>query len=83
MIAVWRKNIKAARDTMPLLTVLQERGKQGAHVRCFGKESKQCCTPLAAHAIAALQAWLEEPCRRDGFFRTCMAVASAPTASNI
>jgi integrase/recombinase XerD len=36
----------------------------GAHVRCTGKGRKERCTPLAAHARAALQSWLKEPPRR-------------------
>jgi len=38
---------------------------KGAHVRCLGKGRKERCTPLTAHAIAALQSWLKEPSRRE------------------
>jgi site-specific recombinase XerD len=37
---------------------------RGAHVRCFGKGRKERCTPLTMTAIAVLQTWLKEPCRR-------------------
>src|SRR5271166_1553500 len=36
----------------------------GAHVRCTGKGRKERCTPLAAYARTAIQAWLNEPARR-------------------
>jgi site-specific recombinase XerD len=36
---------------------------RGAHVRCLGKGRKERCTPLTAHAIVTLQAWLSEPSR--------------------
>lgn len=36
----------------------------GAHVRCNGKGRKERCTPLAAYARTAIQAWLNEPPRR-------------------
>ncbi|HET9642623.1 MAG TPA: tyrosine-type recombinase/integrase [Burkholderiaceae bacterium] len=37
----------------------------GAHVRCVGKGRKERCTPLTRYARIALQAWLNEPARRD------------------
>jgi len=37
----------------------------GAHVRCVGKGRKERCTPLTRCARIALQAWLNEPARRD------------------
>ncbi len=37
----------------------------GAHVRCVGKGRKERCTPLTRYARVALQAWLNEPARRD------------------
>ena len=37
----------------------------GAHVRCVGKGRKERCTPLTRFARIALQAWLNEPVRRD------------------
>lgn len=36
-----------------------------AHVRCVGKGRKERCTPLTRYARIALQAWLNEPARRD------------------
>ncbi len=36
---------------------------RGAHVRCLGKGRKERCTPLTAHTIATLKAWLQEPPR--------------------
>ncbi len=35
------------------------------HVRCVGKGRKERCTPLTRYARIALQAWLNEPARRD------------------
>jgi integrase/recombinase XerD len=33
---------------------------RGAHVRCLGKGRKERCTPLTAHAVGVLRAWLKE-----------------------
>jgi integrase/recombinase XerD len=35
----------------------------GAHVRCVGKGRKERCTPLAAHTVRVLRAWIKEPVR--------------------
>jgi site-specific recombinase XerD len=38
----------------------------GAHVRCDGKGRKERCTPLTAHTVKALRAWLSERHGQDG-----------------
>ncbi len=53
------------RDHTLLLLATQTGLRTGAHVRCVGKGRKERCTPLTRYARIALQAWLNEPARRD------------------
>ncbi len=46
-------------------TLLLLATQTGLHVRCVGKGRKERCTPLTRYARIALQAWLNEPARRD------------------
>jgi site-specific recombinase XerD len=38
---------------------------RGAHVRCLGKGRKERCTPLTAHTITTLHAWIQESSRNS------------------
>ena len=54
----------------------------GAHVRCMGKGRKQRCTPLTAHTVGVLAAWLRERRGRtdEPVFPTRRGTALSPDA---
>lgn len=54
----------------------------GAHLRCFGKGRKARCTPLTAHTVAVLDAWMHERQGQPGdpLFPTTRGTALSPDA---